>query len=127
MPRKWEETVKPFEPLKENHRYLLQVSGVSKCSKAAICLTLEHVAGHSQAGRVHTLTLPLPIRPDGLTAEFFRAVGIQVQVDTKVAPKDAFGRQVYVKFSLAEGQNEPKVVTFEPVPAQATAPGTANE
>jgi len=65
-----------------------------------------------QDGRVHEVVLPLPLRPGGITAEFFRAVGQNVEIGRTIPLRDAVGKAVRIKFGpSSDGHVE--VVSFE--------------
>ncbi|MHC5109577.1 MAG: hypothetical protein ACYTHJ_06830 [Planctomycetota bacterium] len=76
MPRPWIETVQPWPSLDGKQLYRCIVASVEKSrSPAAIIATIEH-ADTANRGRTHRIALPLPIRPGGLTSDFFNACGL---------------------------------------------------
>jgi hypothetical protein len=60
-------------------------------------VTLRHGKGEHE-GRCHVVQLALPIRPHGITAEFFRACGLEVSEGTTVRPSEVVGRTLEVRF-----------------------------
>ena len=118
--RKWQEIVKPFDPLKENHPYLVRITRICKDPNVkAMCVTLEHIGDDIQAGRIHQISLPLPIRPEGLTANFFRATGIQLEVGYKITPTVVIGKTTYARFSQSKENEEAHILSFESITHEA--------
>jgi len=95
--------------------YLMKVLGISKSkSPAGLLVELEHL-DKSQAGRRHTILLPLPCRPDGLTARFLIAAGLDVSIDSVVTPADAVGATLRVRLEPAPDGKGYQAVAFEPM------------
>lgn len=111
MPRRWLITVKDCPQLTFLHWYVVRVRRVAPAGSAAMCVTLEHLA-EDQAGRTHSVSLPLPVRPEGLTAEFLRTAGVEVAVGTKIDPTAAVGQMLSVRFQ-PDG-DEYRAVEFRP-------------
>lgn len=115
MPRKpkpWTVTVAAFMQLYEDMLYRLRVGGVCR-NGAGMEVTLVHLDA-DQAGRTHKVVLPLPVRPAGLTAEFFAACGFDASVGITITPGEAVNSIVGVRFKNVSG-GEPKVAAFEPI------------
>ena len=66
-----------------------------------------------QDGRVHEVSLPLPVRPGGITADFFRAVGQNVEVGRNIVLRDAVGKTVRIKFGPS-ADGHVGAVSFQP-------------
>jgi hypothetical protein len=89
------------------------VSGIEKKSKPPRLRVQFRNLHPKQDGRMHEVMLPLPLRPGGITADFFRAVGQELDVGRTIPVRSAVGTVVRMKFgSSADGQVE--VVSFEP-------------
>lgn len=119
MPRTWELQVEPWQKLIAGRAYSMRVLSVGK-SKAAkgIRVILEHLDA-TQAGRKQEIVLPLPLHPDGITADFFRACGMQVATGDSISPKDVIGMTVNVRFaSTPDDKHQP--TAFEPAPDEET-------
>jgi len=94
--------------------YLMKVLGISKSkSPLGLLVELEHL-DKSQAGRRHTILLPLPCRPDGLTARFLIAAGLDISIGT-VAPGDAVGQVLRFRLEPAPDGEGYQAVAFEPM------------
>lgn len=107
MPRKRRE-VWPFSPYGEPVEGCEYLALVLKADREGR-VRLRHLDG-DQAGRTIDITLPLPIRPEGLTAEFAVSVGLTPQ-DAEF-PR-AIGKVVCVVFTrLHLGGLE--IVSFAP-------------
>ena len=94
--------------------YLMKVLGISKSkSPAGLLVELEHL-DKSQAGRRHTILLPLPCRPDGLTARFLIAAGLDVTIGSTVTPTDAVGATLRVRLEPEPDGKGYQATAFEP-------------
>jgi len=94
--------------------YLMKVLGVSKSkSPLGLLVELEHL-GKSQAGRRHSVLLPLPCRPGSLTASFLGAAGLDVSIGT-VTPADAIGAILKARMEPAPDGKGYQAVAFEPM------------
>ena len=120
MPRAWEVIVEPYPEMDAERDYLVSVLAIKK-SKAprGISVVLEHVDGE-QVGRKHSIILPLPIRPDGITGDFFRACGMAVAVGGRLTPRDAIGVAVNARFIHADPEEDCRVVAFSPAVKKET-------
>ena len=79
--------------------------------------------GGDQTGRLFEWRLPTPIRPSGLAASFFEAVGFATSVGAEITPTDAIGRRLGVRFGAVGGDVEP--VSFTAVQSQEAGHATA--
>jgi len=113
MPRKWSFKIEDWPALAAAF-YLMKVLGVSKSKSPAGLLVEPEQLDKSQAGRRHTVSLPLPCRPEGLTAAFFRAAGLDVSIGT-VTPADAIGTILKARMEPAPDGKGYQAVAFEPV------------
>ena len=113
MPRKWTLQIEGWPALAAAF-YLMKVLGISKSKSPAGLLVEPEQLDKSQAGRRHTVSLPLPCRPEGLTAAFFRAAGLDVSIGT-VTPADAVGAILKIRLEPAPDGKGYQAVAFEPV------------
>ena len=93
-------TVEGEAPLRDGdwHEVCAVTAEVLK-RKKCVEVTLRHGKGEHE-GRCHVVQLALPIRPHGITAEFFRACGFEVSEGTTVRPSEVVGRTLEVKFQI---------------------------
>ncbi|MFC1764999.1 hypothetical protein ACFL6U_23380 [Planctomycetota bacterium] len=96
MARKWTEQVKPFPCLKTQKPYKTCVRQITKVGKAAE-IQLEFMEA-PQKGRTMTIQLSLPIRPEGITASFFKACGLDTSPQSTIVPQDTLGSLITVTF-----------------------------
>lgn len=75
------------------HKYLMGVDCVHPDGR----IRLTHRDG-DQEGRTVEMTLPLPIRPQGITAEFCRACSLTVDPEHGTEPDQAVGRMLCAVF-----------------------------
>ena len=112
MPRPWHLNVEPWPRLNETAWYALAILSVRKAGKA-IELEVEH-RDEEQLGRRHTLLLPLPVRPEGALADFFRACGQEVGVASKLDPRATVGKTVEARLcSCPDGTVQ--AIAFRPL------------
>jgi len=111
--RKWQETIQPWKQLSLSTLYVCLVLEVVQSTKPrGIRVTIQHL-DEPQAGRTHTFVIALPLRPEGLGVDFFRACGLDIAVGGHVTPRDANGATIRVRFAPSgDGSYDP--VTFEP-------------
>jgi hypothetical protein len=96
MPRLWTIVVSAWSRLVEDRPYDVRVIDVRRNAKPdGVLVTLEHL---EEPGRRNTVLLRLPCRPDGPTAEFFRACGQEVEPDTRLRPRDCIGQIIAAHF-----------------------------
>ena len=106
-------TVEGELPLRAGATYPGVVCGIEKKSKPQHLQVKLRNLDPKQEGRVHEITLLLPVRPSGKTAAFFRAVGEKVEIGRAIPVRSAVGKVVKMKFgSSPEGSVD--VVSFEP-------------
>ena len=114
MPRQWQLEIQPWDPLDGKRWYRARVVSIARNSKpAGISVLLEHLE-EDQAGRRHSIILPPP-RPEGLTAEFFRACGMEVSAGKALTPKDATGAVIKCRFVPADIDDGYQASSFGPV------------
>jgi len=109
MPRKWLELIRPWPRLVRNRPYSCSVIDVRKVSQG-IAVELAHL-DEPQVGRRHTLVLQLPLRPEGLGPQFFRACGMVLAEGERIAPEEAAGAVVSVRFDNIKAA-DPTPVAF---------------
>lgn len=113
--RKWIESVEEYPALQPERWYRLRVVSIEKDrTRRAILIDLEHLGG-DQAGRRHSgAALGLPVRPAGLTADFFRAACGQdaVAVGKAIAPKDALDAILLARFAASPDHKDWQPVAF---------------
>ena len=100
----------------------VDVDRKSKCLR----VTIENL-NPSQLGRIHEVSLPLPVRPGNRTCSFLTACGIDARtIGTKVCLDDITGAAIGMRFG-AVAQDESQQVDFEriedPSRVQANTPG----
>lgn len=90
--------------------YLTCVVAVrSNLKTGKLLVRLEHL-NPDQDGRVQEVLLSLPIHPNGRSASFFRACGMEVNADHEVMPDDVVGKRVIVRFDQEE---DDQIVLFQ--------------
>jgi len=112
MPRSWTLKVEAWPALNRATFYPVKVLGVSK-DKPGLLVELGHF-DKSQAGRRHSILLPLPCRPEGLTSSFLSAAGLDVSIGT-VTPADAIGTILKARMEPAPDGEGYQAVAFEPM------------
>jgi len=113
--RKWQETVKRFPQLQREQSYRVRVIDVRKDNEAkAMEVTLE-VLEPNQLGRQVAILLSLPIRHNGLTADFFRSCHIEVKPQAKIFPRDTINCEVLVGFEKAADGDTCQPIHFKPI------------
>jgi hypothetical protein len=116
MPRPWYENIREWPSLAPTKWYLVRIIVVERVKdSSAIRVTIEFLE-QPQEGRRMDFALPLPVRPAGLTAEFFSAAGIGPSPRRRIRPRDGVGRSIRTQFGTA--QNQP--VAFKPAPEGET-------
>lgn len=105
MPRQWTETIADWPKLNGHETYPCLIISIERLTDPSrMRATLQH-ADNKQQGRTHVVDLPLPIRPDGLTASLIKAAGHEVAVGTKVKPMELTGKSVGVRFRRTDTSN----------------------
>jgi hypothetical protein len=105
MPRPWQETIQPWPELSSDQDCRCAVIDVAKSrGPHGIRVVLRHLDG-PHAGRTHEVLFSLPIRPSGLTSEFFAACGLSVAVGGTIGPSNAVGAIISVRFAHADGDD----------------------
>lgn len=120
MPRAWELLVEPHPTIDTGRDYLMLVLSIKKNKGSqGIAVVVEHLDG-DQAGRKHSIVLPLPIRPSGITAEFFKACYMEPIVGRALLPKEVIGRTIKARFMREEEDGTYNVRAFSPGKEQET-------
>ena len=70
-------------------------------------------------GRVHEVTLPLPLHTYGVAADFFRAVGQNVEAGDDIVLRDTVGKNLRIKFGPTS-DGSVAIVSFEPPAEEKT-------
>jgi len=101
----------------------VDVDRKSKC----LCVTIENL-NPSQLGRIHEVSLPLPVRPGNRTYSFLTACGIDAStVGTKVCLDDITGAAIGMRFG-AVAQDGSQQVDFEEIEdSSSTQPDISTE
>lgn len=111
-------TVSAWPQIKEATFYTVKILNIAKRkSPPGLQVELEHL-DKSQTGRKLSFLLSLPCRPQGMTASFLKAVGFRVEVGRQLAPTDAVGRRLKVKFAKTEDGSTVAPAIFAPVPKE---------
>ena len=98
--RTWIETVKPWQTIAPNQVFDVRVADIKKgTDRNSMAVSLEFLTGE-QASRIITIALPLPIKPEGLTASFFQAAGCDVAPDARIAPQSVIDRCMKCRFRV---------------------------
>ncbi len=125
MPRRKTNTITivDWPKLQEGRRYPAKVKSVklqrvSKC----LCVTLENLAP-TQNGRIHSLSLPLPVRPNNSTCAFVSACGIDAtNVGTTIDIDHLLNRVI----GLRPCNQETEEFKFEQIPNLPATETTAS-
>ena len=118
--RKWTETVKPYPELVSHKAYVTSIKNITRVGKR-IEVQLEF-SEQPQQGRRLTTHLPLPIRPEGLTADYFVACGLEVIPQAKITPNETIGSVIVVTFDKTSGS-----LCWQPVNFKSISRGESNE
>jgi hypothetical protein len=113
VPRKWLETVQDWPVLIAGHSYEMRITDVERSSDPPGMRVQLGFVSVDEAGRTHVALLPLPIRPAGLSADFFRAAGVDVIAGGTVTPKAVVGTVVQAQFAQGE-DGQWQIVRFAP-------------
>ena len=113
MPRKRRLKVVGYPDFVEGRTYRMRVQRVClEQGGAGLAVACEHLA-EEQQGRNQDLRFPLPVRPYGRTAAFFRACGMEVSVDVDIVYEDAADKIIDARFEPTPGLGD-----WEPVPGE---------
>lgn len=114
--RKWVEEIKPHPRLRSDRLYRVRVVDISKNAESdAMEVTFELLEGNQSGRRLRSL-LSLPIRPEGLTAEYFRSCHVEVNPQAKISPRDTVGCEIVARFEQVSDGASWQATHFEPVP-----------
>jgi hypothetical protein len=111
--RKWTEIVKPYSELVKYKAYRTCIKNVARVDKT-IEVQLEFLDQPQQFRRL-TIHLPLPIRPEGLTADYFTACGLEVVPEARIAPHETIGSVIVVTFDKTSDSSSYQPVNFKPI------------
>jgi len=108
MPRKFKlKVIERPRPTPECY-YLVRIIKAEKTM-----VTLEHL-DQEQKGRTVKWVMDQPVYPDSLTAEYFRACGIEnITIGQNLIPEDTIGAVIIVKYAIAPDGN-PYPISFNP-------------
>lgn len=111
--RKWTETVKSWPAFDHKRLYHVCVKAIQKSPQGKSMLAdLEFLEG-PQKGRRLREALELPIRPEGRTADFFRACGREVNLKATLSPPDTVGSVIRVRLER-NIMGQWQITDFEP-------------
>ena len=113
--RKWIEIIRPYPSFQKNKPYRVRVADIKKNTDTGTLEVSLQFQDKYQAGRKIQIPLNLPIRPDGHTADFFRACGITVETNSKISPPDVIGCEINIVFGQVDVDNNWQSIHFEPV------------
>ena len=118
MSRKVVVKVEDYAPLQPGQAYRLIVFHIERKARGQCIEAALRNVEPEHDGRVHRVVLPLPVRPAGRSAEFFRAVGQEVAVDKSIALRDAVGKAV-LGFFGPSANGDLEIMSFRPVSKEA--------
>jgi len=96
----------------ENVWYLLRVAAIDRTgAPPAIRVHLAFLED-VQVGRTHVASLPVPVRPAGLAADFFLSCGVEVVAGGTVTPKAVVGKVVRAQFAPGAPAGAWQIVRF---------------
>ena len=114
MTKKWTETVKPWPELTGRKAHRVRVTDVRKIAKTKTFKVTFEFLDAPHTSRQLEIALPLPVRETGLTAEFFRACGLDVLANAQIAPRTTINTILKVHFARERLNNEWKATHFQP-------------
>jgi hypothetical protein len=113
--RKWTEIVKFFPQIRREHPYNLRVVDIRKNTETQkMDVTLEFLESDQFERRI-TAHLSLPIRPNGLTADYFRSCRVEVKPRAKISPRNTIGSEIIARFEEAADGAGWQPIHFEPI------------
>ncbi len=109
----------PYGVLEIGKPYLAVVFHIEKKGREkALLVRLRHLDS-SQDGRVQEVSLPLPVLPNGRTAQFLGACGANLPGGRHVSIDEVLGKRVRMVFRAVEDDNE--IVEFMPIDQETTS------
>jgi len=128
MPRKLILEVKKRPKPIAKRRYILRIDAIEKGkshddywnSSTGIVASIEFL-NKEQTGRKDLLFLPLPIYPDSLTADFFRACGIDISFNKKIRAEKATGSIITIVFGTHPNSTGVIPIAFKPILEESNA------
>lgn len=116
MPRKWLELIRDWADVQAGKDYVVRCQAVTKhTDPPGMEITLEFLQG-DQAGRTMSVVLPTPILPSSLTRAFLAAAHLNVALGKRVAPEDAAGAVMSVRFDTDPASGLVLPVQFTSIP-----------
>jgi len=113
MPRKWIIEVEPWPALDPERWYTVQVQSIHRIKKPAGLGTTLLYLDDEQSGRTQEVVLPLPVRPEGLTAQFFIACDMEVVSGQCIEPLKVLGCVVQARFKAGGLDGKPEAYAFK--------------
>jgi len=110
--RKWTLKVNEFPALKDKY-YACKIISLGKSGKNAFHVTFELLSSN-QTGRQISISLPLPVRPQGISISFFHSCGFTLKTEDHFDPKEAIGRTLQCLFSHRNTELY-EAVSFKPI------------
>lgn len=112
--RKWTEIIRPYPQLRREQPYRIRVVDIRKNIENKVMEVTFEFLESNQDGRRITVHLSLPIRPHGLTSDYFRSCHIEVKPQTKISPRDTIGSEIVACFEEAASCDW-QPIHFEPI------------
>ena len=112
--RKWIEITRPFPQLRRGQPYRVRVVDIRKNIETKVMEVTFEFIEVNQNGRRITVHLSLPIRPLGLTADYFKSCHIEVKPQARISPRDTIGSKLVARFEKVMG-GDWQPIHFEPV------------
>lgn len=115
MTKKWTETVKPWPEIARKKAHRVRVTNIGKvAAPKALRVTFQFLE-EPQVDRPLDVRLSLPIRESGLTAEFFRACGLDIFANAQIAPRTVINTTLNVRFTKGQSSDEYNATGFQSV------------
>ena len=113
--RKWIEKVKSWPAIRKNCLYELKVIHIERNkSKKVIKLTLKFLE-EAMVGRTIEVCLLLPIRPAGITCDYFKACGLDISIDRDIKPRQTIDCSLMASFTESTNSKSYGIASFEPI------------
>ena len=113
--RKWIEKVKDWPVIRKDCLYEVKVIHIEKDkSQKAIKLTLKFLEG-AMVGRIIEVCLPLPIRPAGITCDYFKACGFDISINRDIEPHQTNECSLMASFTESATSESYEIASFEPI------------
>lgn len=102
MPRGLRIRVQDFSRRRPKHDYAIRVMDVARSTQAGALLVRYQHEGDEQAGRCGEFNLPVPARPEGFTASFLRACGIEVTAGMEIEVGQVIHQVILARFDASD-------------------------